>query len=142
WKQLAFYYRTLHPRAAGWGLVQALPDWHPRAEAFVICGGAGEPAPYAMIIYPQGGAGLLEDTAAWELIGRALPPDLRGAVGKSFLDPDPHGAPGPYLLENMMIYSFTSGANVTLEGDPDQKLWSRIEIIGRALQGRWNPIAA
>ena len=44
WKHLALHYRTLHPAAAGSGLVKAFPDWHPRSEAFALWS-AGEAAP-------------------------------------------------------------------------------------------------
>ncbi len=136
WKHLALHYRTLHPAAAGSGLVKAFPDWHPRSEAFALWS-AGEASPYAVVLYPKDEAGAFEHAEAWQLVDRVLPEDLRGAVGKSFLDP--HGEPGPYRLGNAMIYNFTSRATLTLEGNPDKEAWTRIEILGRSLQGRWHP---
>lgn len=44
WRHLALHYRTLHPAAAGSGLVKAFPDWHPRSEAFALWS-AGEAGP-------------------------------------------------------------------------------------------------
>jgi hypothetical protein len=136
WGHLALYYRTLHPAAAGSRLVKAFPGWHPRAEVFVLQG-AGEASPRVVVLYPKGEAGAFADAEAWELLGRVLPADLRGAVGKS--DLDPQGEAKPYRLGNKAIYNFTSGAIVTLEGHPDTARWSRIEILARSLQGRWRP---
>jgi hypothetical protein len=136
WMHLAFYYRSLHPRAAESGLVKAFPEWHPRSETFALWR-PGEASPFAVVFYPNGEPDLLEDAEAWRLVDRTLPADLRGAIDKSFLDP--YGKPGPYRLGNAMIYSFTSGVTVTFEGDPERKFWGRIEILGRALQGRWRP---
>ena len=136
WWWLAFHYRTLHPAAAETGLVKAFPDWHPRSEAFAIWR-AGEVSPFAVVLYPKDEAGVLEEAQAWQLIDRVLPEDLRGPVGKSFLDP--RGGEGPYTFGNAVKYNFTSGVILTLEGEPEKKLWSRVEILGRALQGRWHP---
>jgi hypothetical protein len=136
WYHLALYYRTLHPCAEGSGLVRAFPDWHPRSEAFGLWR-AGEADPFAVVLYPNGETSAFQDAEAWQLIDRVLPEDLRGAVGKSILDP--HGEPGPYRLSSAMLYNFTSGAMLTLEGEPEKRLWSRIEILRRSLQGRWHP---
>ena len=49
------------------------------------------------------------------------------------------GSSGALSAWSSVDYEFVSGALVTLEGDPDRKVWNRVEIIGRGLQGRWDP---
>ncbi len=136
WAHLAYYYRTLHPRAAEAGLVKAFPDWHPRALAFALRHEGGA-SPFAVVLYPRDPAGTLEDAEAWQLIDGLLPEALRGPLDKNVFDP--LGEAAPYRLGNAVLYYFTSQASLSLEGEPDKKLGNRIEILARALQGRWHP---
>jgi hypothetical protein len=62
---------------------------------------------------------------------------VRGELGVYSLAP--LGPAGPYRIGASLNYEFASGALVTLQGDPDRKVWNRVDIIGRGLQGRWDP---
>jgi hypothetical protein len=135
WEHLARYYHCLHPQAKECDAVCAYPNWSPEADAFVIRQG-GKTWRDVMVLYPKVRESW-DDKTAWGLIDLALPPVVRGELSVYSLAPS--GAVGPYRIDSSLDYEFTSGALVTLEGDPDRKVWNRVEIIGRGLQGRWDP---
>ncbi len=126
WDHLARYYHCLHPKAAGSTTVRARPEWAAGVDAYFIRQGHGELFRDVWVAYP---AASLDDAAAWTLIDRALPAALRGEP-----------VAGPSRFGRSLQHDFSSGAIVILDGDPDRLLWSRIEIIGRGLQGRWDPV--
>jgi hypothetical protein len=41
-----------------------------------------------------------------------------------------------------MMWRFSSEANVDMHGDPDARIWSRIDIGGAHLGSRWDPFKA
>jgi hypothetical protein len=113
-----------------------LPNWSPEADAFVIRQGRDDMWRDVMVLYPKMD-GSWDDKTAWELIDRALPPVVRGEPSISSLAT--LGAAGPVRIGSSLHYEFDSGALVTLDGDPERKIWNRVDIIGRGLQGRWHP---
>ena len=138
-RHLANYYRFLHPEAAG-GTIQHWPDWSPDADVFSFHSGQNS-ALWYIVIYPRDTDGTLTDSAAWLLIDKALPPSLRGETVFHHFDYNKEPPPGPYQLGDQTMWSFASGANLSLRGNPDTKHWTRIEIMGAHLGARWNPFA-
>jgi len=136
WEHLARYYHCHHPRAKECDAVCAYPNWSPGADAFVIRQGFGKMWRDVMVLYPTAKESWADKTA-WELIDLALPPALRGEVTVHILASSE--AAGPVRFRSSVDFEFASGARVTLDGDPDRKVWNRVEIIGRGLQDRWDP---
>ncbi len=135
--QLAMFYRTLHPAIAD-GSIRHWPDWAPEAEMFSIHWGPAN-ALWLVVLYPRIDPDF-DDTAAWALIDRALPPDLRGPAVRHVLDWEKDEPPGPYETATSRMMQFASGASLTLDGDVSVELWRRIEIVGHKLGDRWAPI--
>jgi hypothetical protein len=136
--QLAMFYRVLHPGITD-GSIRMRPDWAADAETFSFHWGEDNTL-WFIVLYPRLGPDF-DDTSAWALIDRALPPDLRGAVVRHMLDGRNEDAPGAYDLPGSRRVQFASGANLTLEGDVANGRWRRIEIIGHKLAPRWAPFA-
>jgi hypothetical protein len=135
---LAHYYRFLHPEAETRGAIRRWPDWSPEAEVFSFHYGENW-ALWFVVICPHEGGGPFTDAVAWSLIDRALPPELRGEVDFHPLHFSKGPPPAPYRLGNQMMWRFASGANLEMNGDPDGKTWSRIDIGGAHLGSRWEP---
>ncbi len=138
---LAHHYRFLHPEAEERGAIRRWPDWSPHAEVFSFHHGE-QRALWFMAIYPREAGGQFTDALAWSLIDQAVPPELRGAVDFHHLHFGRASAPAPYRLGDQVMWTFTSGANLELHGDPDGMMWSRIDIGGAHLGSRWNPFKA
>lgn len=136
WEHLARYYHCLHPKAQHCAAIQPYPQWAPGVDAFVIRQGSEDSFRDLMVIYPESEQSPIDDNKAWELIDRSLPPALRGEASQNSLDPS---VVGPVRLGSKLYYEFASGAMVTLESFADRRGWTRLEIIGRGLQGRWDP---
>jgi hypothetical protein len=139
WDHLARYYNCLHPKADS-ATVRAASAWAPNVAAYLIRQGHGDVFRDVMVMYPAAGTPPIDDATAWTLIDRALPAPLRGELATSALR-NAESAPAPIRSGTSMHYEFSSGAIVVLDGDPDRCIWNRIEIIGRGLQGRWEPLA-
>ena len=135
WEHLARYYHCHHPLAKECDAVSSYPNWSPGADAFVIRQGFGQMWRDVMVLYPTAQESW-DDKTAWGLIDLTLPPAVRGEVTAHILSSE---AAEPVRIGSSLDYEFASGALVTFEGDPDRKVWNRVEIIGRGLQGRWDP---
>jgi hypothetical protein len=138
---LAHYYRFLHPEAETRGTIRHWTDWSPHAEAFSFHYGEQSKL-WFVVICPREDSGPFTDALAWSLIDQALPPELRGEIDFHYLDVLKLPPPAPYRLGNQMMWRFTSGANLDMHGDPDGKIWSRIDIGGAHLGSSWEPFKA
>jgi hypothetical protein len=135
WQHLARYYHCLHPKAQQCAEILGLPQWAPGVDAMVIRQTSGGTLRDVMVLYPALAQPSIDHQKTWELIDRTLPPALRGDVVPNSID----RSRGPARLGSNLLYEFASGAIVILDGFPDRGLWTRLEIIGRGLQGRWDP---
>jgi hypothetical protein len=135
---LAHHYRFLHPEAEERGAIRRWPDWSLHVDVFSFHHGEKR-ALWFIVIYPREIGGQFTDSFAWSLIDRAMPPELRGAVDFHHLHFDKEPLPTPYRLGNQLMWRFTSGASLEMQGDPDSKTWSRIDIGGAHLGSRWDP---
>jgi hypothetical protein len=137
---LAHYYRFLHQEAGRSGGIRRWPEWSPEAEVFSFHFGDDRKL-WFVVIHPRAPDGRFTEEEAWSLVDRALPPDLRGAIDFHALDFEKK-QPAPHRLGDQLMWRFTSGANLSMHGDPDAKVWSRIDIGGAHLGARWNPFGA
>jgi hypothetical protein len=138
---LAHYYRFLHPEAEKRGAIRHWPDWSSQADVYSFHHDKNG-ALWFIVIYPREEGGQFVDKLAWALIDRAMPPALRGEVGFHYLHFSKEPPPGPYSLGNQLMWRFTSGAFLDMHGDPDGKIWSRIDIGGAHPGSRWEPFKA
>jgi hypothetical protein len=135
---LAHHYHVLHPEAETSGMIRRWPDWSPDADLFSFHHGEHR-ALWFVRLYPRREDDRFDDALAWSLIDRVLPPDQRGEVVFHQFDFGKVPPPGPYRLGNVMMWRFSSGATVDLQGDPDSGLWARIAIGGFGAGDRWKP---
>jgi hypothetical protein len=135
---LAHHYRFLHSEAEDRGTIRRWLNWSADAEVFSFHYGENR-ALWFLAIYPRDVVGHFADILAWSLIDQALPPDLRGEIDFHPMHFSKEPPPAPYRLGNQMMWKFTSGATLEMHGDPDGKIWSRIDIGGAHLGNRWNP---
>jgi hypothetical protein len=135
---LAHHYRFLHPEAEERGVIQRWPNWSPDAEVFSFHYGENN-ALWFITVYPRDVGGHFADTLAWSLMNKAMPPDLRGDIDFHPMDFSKESPPTPYRSCDKMMWRFTSGATLEMRGDPDDKIWSRIDIGGAHLGKSWNP---
>jgi hypothetical protein len=136
WEHLARHYHVLHHRARKSEFLSFFAEWAPGADLFVIRLNWGDPWLDVAVLYPAEGQASFEDAEAWKLIDRLLPPALRGEIAPNRMN---RTMTGPCRMDDALLYDFTSGAHMTLEGRPDLKQWTRIDIIGFGLQQCWNP---
>jgi hypothetical protein len=136
--QLAMYYRVLHPALTDRS-IRHLPDWAPEAELFSVHWGENQ-AVWFIVLYPRNSP-VFDNTTAWRLIDRALPPGLRGPAVRHLLDWEKDEPPGSYDIATSRMMQFASGASLTLDGDVKAERWHRIEIGGAQLGDRWTPFA-
>jgi hypothetical protein len=129
---LAHHYRFLHPEAESLGTIRRWPNWSTHAEILSFHYGEDRSL-WFVVIYPHRRDDHFNDVLAWSLINQAMPPDLRGDIDFHHLDFARTPPPTPFRLGNQMMWKFTSGANLEMHGDPDRKLWSRIDIGGAHL---------
>jgi hypothetical protein len=122
-RRLAMYYGVLHARAAEFQVTRSL-DWDSRAIAFKLKEGRDPDSRVFNVLYPREGSSFTNDDA-WSLIDRVADPTRRGALLAHRLAYD--GAPAPYRLGSQLLFRFDR-ARIELEGDPDAKLWRRLEI--------------
>jgi hypothetical protein len=135
---LAHHYHVLHPEAEASGMIRRWPEWSPDADLFSFHHGEHR-ALWFVRLYPRREDDRFDDALAWSLIDRVLPPDQRGEVVFHQFDFGKVPPPGPYRLGNVMMWRFSSGATVDLQGDPDSGLWARIAIGGFGAGDRWKP---
>jgi hypothetical protein len=136
--QLAMYYRVMHPAISD-GSIQYWPEWAEQAEVFSFHSGEKR-ALWFIQLYPRNSPDF-DNAAAWALIDRALPPDLRGPTMRHMLDWKKNDPPGAYDLPRSRMIQFASHAHVTLEGDVKAERWNRIQIGAHHLGDRWVPFA-
>ncbi|KAF1709793.1 hypothetical protein CSC70_08835 [Pseudoxanthomonas kalamensis DSM 18571] len=134
WWHLALYYHTLHPRAhADEPGIRHFPLWQPDADMFVLHEVWDDKWRNVMVLYPAREGEEFDDVRAWALIDMVLPPEIRGALAHHFLSA--HDAPpAPFRLGDDLLFEFETGALLKMEGDPDQRRWRRLEIVGRGIQ--------
>lgn len=103
----------------------------------------GDPGPpRSLLVLRPAGEAWLTEAQAWGAIDAALPPALRGPPVRHVLaDPgaDPGAPPGPWRLGRQEFHDYASGAQVMLEGDPEARRWTRVEIGGGRLGDQWQP---
>lgn len=122
-RHLATYYCVLHARAAEFNVTRSL-DWDPRAITFELQVGEDPHARLFNVVYPRDGSSFTDDDA-WSLIDRVIDPKDRGALLPHELASD--DAPAPFRLGSQLLFRFDR-ARIELQGDPDAKLWTRLEI--------------
>jgi hypothetical protein len=122
-RQLAMYYGVLHTRAAEFHVTRSL-DWDTRAIAFKLKEGDDPHSRVFNVLYPCEESSFTNDDA-WSLIDRIVDPTRRGALLPHPLASD--GMPAPYRLGSQLLFRFDR-ARIELQGDPDAKLWKRLEI--------------
>jgi hypothetical protein len=117
------YYGVLHTRAAEFHVTRSL-DWDTRAIAFKLKEGDDPHSRVFNVLYPCEESSFTNDDA-WSLIDRIVDPTRRGALLPHPLASD--GMPAPYRLGSQLLFRFDR-ARIELQGDPDAKLWKRLEI--------------
>jgi hypothetical protein len=122
-RHLAMYYCVLHARAAEFHVTRSL-DWDTRAIAFQLWEGDDPHARLFNVLYPREGSRFTDDDA-WSLIDRVVDPTRRGPLLPHRLASD--GTPAPFRLGSQLLFRFDR-ARIELQGDPDAKLWNRLEI--------------
>jgi hypothetical protein len=122
-RQLAMYYGILHTRTAEFHVTRSL-DWDTRAIAFKLKQGDDPHSRVFNVLYPREESSFTNDDA-WSLIDRIVDPTRRGALLPHPLASD--GTPAPYRLGSQLLFRFDR-ARIELQGDPDAKLWKRLEI--------------
>jgi hypothetical protein len=90
-----------------------------------------------VVVYPKLESIPFEDDYALSLIEKVVPLSLRGELTHCCYGPG--SEVGPYILGNSIHYEYTSGVIVSMVGDPSLKKWKRVDILGRGLQGKWEP---
>jgi hypothetical protein len=133
--QLAMYYRFLHPRTAR-GTIRRWLDWAAGCEAFSFHWGSDKVL-WMAVIYPARGREHFTNDEAWVLIDLAVPPGLRGDVDFHHMDFQKQPPPQPYAIGDRQCWRFSSGALVELQGEPQSRRWTRIQINGGQLGDRW-----
>jgi hypothetical protein len=135
---LAMYYRVFCADAQD-GSIRRWPHWSPDADVFSFHSRETN-APWLVVIYPSKTDDWFTDEQAWALIDRALPPSLREGIVFHPLDRIKEVPPGPFRLNDKLLWHFGCGASLEMSGQPEARSWSRLQITSGRLAARWNPL--